>query len=79
MRRSHHASHRHGSHHRELSRIDAAFCALVAVGCCAAGVAGDALAGLRSHRMLTRLLLPIVLGVLLALLVQWLVFAWLLG
>jgi hypothetical protein len=36
--------HRHGPHHR----IDAAFCALAAVGCCAAGVAGDDLAGLKT-------------------------------
>jgi hypothetical protein len=34
--------HPHEPHHR----IDAAFCALAAVGCCAAGVASDALAGL---------------------------------
>jgi hypothetical protein len=38
--------HRYAPHHRDLSRIDAAFYALAAVGCCAAGVAGDDLAGL---------------------------------
>jgi hypothetical protein len=37
---------RYAPDHRDLSRIDAAFYALAAVGCCAAVVAGDDLVGL---------------------------------